>query len=731
MPEPKITKQELYGFSRTLVLLFNRATMYPVHHPYIKQSIDEFYLVIEQLLKSVSPLVFIMNREQLFIDEEPLDPRIIVSKIVEHFKKTEIQSISFENGLGKNETRAFLEIFTSLNKYPNADAMKSGLTAKGIRHLKINHVVFIKATEDDEVVSRDALKKLSPEITEDAQLRSKKLFMDMVLESVLAEEFEKVLTIENLMKNPAWLSKNMIEADLTSFRESKAEDRRPGPVLMHQLEVLNQEVEKNLSDNKDVNLSEMAAAIFDMKKQLIAAIETQKTLGIAYSNEEMILDKVNEIADNVLLQLVKDEYKAGEIPASRLAQILRRLVPEADELKRLLPKIKAALLKEGMPLSEYLELVQELGRELQSEELAKILQESAEEIGVDSESLIQEVKRDPVQAAELISLAAEIRKGTGDEKVLSDLLVDYIERMGSEATLDIAKEDGVEEKQHLRQVITDIESGIVGRLRNMDIKDDVLDRLEERLNDRMDEVLEKVKMDMIHSQSGLPEKDGRTGLSVLQILEQNVGESEELGEILETVRAKAQSEDIDEDDFRQIYAEITKQQEKREKQEEQKKMPAGVLKAQTLTVFIEKEISRAKRYGTPFAALAFSLVKAKPKTEAPSSPVTHQALINEILKKLSTIVRDADIVGEFGKNEMVVLLTNTLLRGAEKALRRCLKLLYLEPIEVNGTPLTIKMAGIATKFDVVHMPDAKAFVEALSNKLMEMEIRIKNIQTLF
>ncbi len=731
MPEPKITKQALYGFSRTLVLLFNRATIYQVDHPYVKQAIDELHLVIKELLESVSPLVFIMNREQLFIDEEPLDPRITVSRIVEYFKKTKIQSISFEKGLGKNEIRAFLAIFTSPDKYPNADAMKKGLTAKGIRHLKINHVVFLKATKDDELVSRDALKKLSPEITEGSQRGSKKLFMDMVLESILADEFGKILTIENLMKSPAGLSKNMIEADLASFRESAAEDRRPGPVLMHQLEVLNQEVEKNLSDNKDANLSEMAGAMFDMKKQLIAAIETQKTLGIAYSNEEMILDKVNEIADNVLLQLVKNEYKAGGISTSRLAQILRRLVPEADELKRLLPKIKAALLKEGMPLSEYLRLVQELGRELQSEELAKILQESAEEIGMDSESLIQEVKRDPVQAAELISLAAEIRKGTGDEKVLRDLLVDYIEQMGSEATLDIAKDNGAEGEQHLRQVITDIESGIVGRLRKMDIKDDVLDRLEKRLNDRMDEVLEKVKMDMIHSQSSSPEKDGRTGLTVLQILEQNVGESEELGEILEIVRAKAQSESIDEDDFRQIYAEITKQQEKRKKQEEQKKMPAGVLKAQTLTVFIEKEISRAKRYGTPFAALAFSLVKAKPETEAPSSPVTHQALINEILKKLSTIVRDADIVGEFGKNEIVVLLTNTPPSGAEKALHRCLKLLYLEPIEVNGTPFTIKMAGIAAKFDVVDMPDAEAFVKALSNKLMQMEIRLKNIQTFF
>ena len=95
--------------------------------------------------------------------------------------------------------------------------------------------------------------------------------------------------------------------------------------------------------------------------------------------------------------------------------------------------------------------------------------------------------------------------------MLRDLLVDYIEQMGTEAKLDIATDDGAEGEQHLRQVINDVGSDLVGRLRTMDIKDDVLDRLEKRFNDRMDEVLEKVKMDIIQSQSSSPEKDGRCG----------------------------------------------------------------------------------------------------------------------------------------------------------------------------------------------------------------------------
>ena len=90
MPESKISKQEFARFGRILSLLFNRATMYQIDHPYVKQSIDEFHPFVEKLLTKISPLVYAMNREQFFIDEEPLDPRIAVNRMVAHFKKAEI-----------------------------------------------------------------------------------------------------------------------------------------------------------------------------------------------------------------------------------------------------------------------------------------------------------------------------------------------------------------------------------------------------------------------------------------------------------------------------------------------------------------------------------------------------------------------------------------------------------------------------------------------------------------
>src|SRR5208282_3513231 len=94
-------QKELVTFSRLVVMLFNRATIYHSSHPYVQQTIDAFHSSIEHILMSISPLVFLMNHDQFFIDKEPLNAGANVSRIVAHFNKAEIQSISFENGLTK------------------------------------------------------------------------------------------------------------------------------------------------------------------------------------------------------------------------------------------------------------------------------------------------------------------------------------------------------------------------------------------------------------------------------------------------------------------------------------------------------------------------------------------------------------------------------------------------------------------------------------------------------
>jgi hypothetical protein len=766
MPIDAATKNQLSQFGRTVALLFNRSMMYQPNHPFVQQSIDMFYEGALNLLKVISPLVFILNREEFFVDEEPLDPRLNVGRLVTLFKNNGIQSISIEPGLERRDIKVFLEVFGDISKYSGAEGFKKAIFARGVTSMKVNHVRYKKVTEDDEVISRDTLKDLTPQMmAAEDEAKTRKMFMDTLLESVLTEEFAKTLNIETLMANPGVVSKNMIQADLESV-SGAGPGQGPGGggtgsgdggtgggpgggrdgtgtgtggsgsgghggLLFQQLEVMRIEVEKHLEGKGDVALADLAGAVFDMKKQLLEGIEAQKALGVAYENEAAILENANDLTDRVLVQLVKDEYQQGKITPARMAHILRRLVPEAAELKRLLPKIKTALLEEGMSHTQYLELVQELSKELQSEGLANILQESGEEIGVDGDQLIAEFKQNPEQAAQLIYLASEIRKGTGDDDALAEILAGYVEQVGGQMTMD--QSDEKDDPEHLKQVMGSIETTIVRQLGKMDVGGDVINKLEERLNARMETVLAQMRTEWIKAKGQTGEGGGpatpQKVLSVLQTLEQSVSEHDELGVILKIVRAKVEAGEIDENDYKKIQDEISLQKRLIKEKEANRVMPTGVIKASAMAFILEKEIARANRYDYSFSALAFSMVRIKPRAKVPAGAINNESLMEAVLALLSQTFREVDIVGQLGKNTIIAMLPLISREDSKKALNRVMKILQDAPIDVKGVPVEFKFAGIAITFDGEHTPDGKSFIRVMSGRLQDMANRLKNIQS--
>jgi hypothetical protein len=672
-----------------------------------------------------------MNQEQIFVDEEPVDERVNTSRMVAFFKRAEIQSFSFYSGIDRDELDAFTEIFTSLKRYPNANAMKREMETRKIKHVRVNHVYFKKVSRDEEVVSREDLEKIRVDGQEDGSAPSKKMFMDAVLESIIAEEFGKSLTIKNLIDHPVEISDQMIDADHRSFQQSDAVDRSHGPVLAHQLNIIEAEVDKNLSGLGDADVSSLAEAVFDMKRQLIKGIELQKSMGTAYSNEEALLDKANEIGDRVVLKLIKDEYKSGKISTSRLAQILKRLVPEPGELKRLLPKIKNALLEEGMPLADYLKMVDELSNELQDEELSKILQQSAETVGLYGQDLIMEVKNNPVQAAELIFLAAEIRKAGGDDNVLTDLLVDYVEKIGSKVTLDTARENKVEGEQHLRQVMDSVESEILTRLRKMDVREEILKRIEQRLNSRYEELFDSIKGKWKRSLA--PQADGKEKApetSVLQILEKSVGGNEDFANILRMVRDQVHAKGIGENDVKTILEEVTKQYENWQKSKDKTLTFEETLDSKGLAFFLDKEISRAARYDLPFAAVSFAVVSAKAQSKLRNVSITQAAIVEAVRERFASNIRNSDIVALAGKNRIVGIFPMTTPDEARLAFKRHLRSINTRPFKINGFPVAVQVAGSVINFDAKRTPTTSIFLRVLLDELSVMIHRIKNIHGL-
>ena len=745
MAEEKIPKEISSRIGRSFALLFNRAAMYNISHPFTVQSIADFFKNAHQGLAISTPVVVLMHQDQFFIEEEPLDPRLNTSKMLMHFKKAGIQSVSFEKSMQEDDLKTFTEIFTNVARFLNADSMKDALSQKGVTSIKINHVFFKKVTADDEIVDRRVLKQQTagkPSGGGGGPAHSAAL--NIVAESVLMGELEKSLSIANLIKNPSQISSAILNQDLAESKKENGESSGSGGFILQHLQKIGQEVDKAATGEKQTSLVELADAIFDMKRNLIKGLEAQKATGITFVNEEEILEESNQITDKILIQLIRDEYKKGQISVQRLGQILRRLVPEPKELQRLMPKIKSALMEEGMDIADFLQLTQELRKELQSEGLAKVLARSAEDIGVSGEDLIDEINVDPTAAAELIYLASEIRKGTGDEKALSDLLVNYIENVGSKMALDAAEQIGEEGDQHLKSVISQVESKLVNQLTQKDIDQKVINDVSDKLDQRFDQCLNKLKDDWT---AGKLSKVGATGegdsKSVLRIFEESVGDNAELKSILDRVRTTVDEKGIDENNFEQIHQEISKNKPTRQKKEVKPMatepdivtakpgFPKGVLNRKSTLYFIGKEISRSIRYDTPFSAIVFSILKVTPQKPVPKGAITRNDIINVALGDMAKAFRDTDIVGTLDNKKIIAILPMTKEMESKIAMRRILRQIHAEPIEINAIPLSVQFAGVVTIFDKDRTPTLKDFIRRAETDIFEMIERLRNVQTIY
>jgi hypothetical protein len=73
--------------------------MYHLEHPATNQAVENFLKALREGFGFSPSLSFIVLQDKFFLDEEPLDPQIKTSKMLPHFKKAQIQSLSFEKFL--------------------------------------------------------------------------------------------------------------------------------------------------------------------------------------------------------------------------------------------------------------------------------------------------------------------------------------------------------------------------------------------------------------------------------------------------------------------------------------------------------------------------------------------------------------------------------------------------------------------------------------------------------
>jgi hypothetical protein len=721
MPLTAASKKAHYKAAKSFVLLFNRGSMYGMAHPYSVHALDDFHRAVLELLEHASPVVLIHSRGQFFLEDEPLDRSLNVSKMSAHFKKADVTSISFERDVPRSELEEFFRLFLDTRNYPNADSMRRAAAARGVARIRINHIFYQKVTENDQVVSREEAEaggRLGRELDAAQETRDA---AGLIAGRLLADEIDHELGLKRLLSDPASFAQGIVHQAPPDGDEAPGRAGPPPGAIQARLAVLRGEIGRALAPDSGIGLTQLAESLVKMRTELLARIDARKALGLAVDGEHEIQEAAASLADPVMVELVRKEYDHGRTPVDRLAFILHRLVP-AGELTRLLPALRAALMGDGMSGDDFMALVGRLGLDCREEGVAQALREGADSIGVDPGSLIARLTADPSGFARFLYLASEIEREAGSRKPLCDILVEHLERMGAQlATRGGAEAGG--EAAWFRDLLQRFNARALEGLRSGPADAGVVEQVERRLTERLEASIQAVRSELA-ARTATPALPPVAPRTLLQTLEDGLPADHELKQALAQVRAGMAEQGADPNDFARILEAL-------EQAREAGRKPAKAIdeivfgRKHTLSL-MDIEIARATRYGTDLSAIVFSIYRgaSAPAGEATPSVDTTIAILQKLREKL----RNTDWIGILNSKLFIGVLPMTTLKEAHLASRRLLKSLNAAPVVVAGRAVPFKLAGSAVHFDRSRMPGAAAFLQHGQAEHTEMAHRLRNLQ---
>jgi hypothetical protein len=450
--------------ARFINLAFNSALLYGGGHQTTIDNCTPFFTNLSAMLEGREMLTLSVERESVFFEGWCIDKSVNHRRITGYFRKAGLQSVTFETGVLKDEVIIFIRMIGDLQELPSAEVMKKSLAANKVKKIRINYVTYRKVTVDEAVVDKNMLSSSPPRSGPprpgpgvddiDIELPNKSVFVDE------AAPHSDMYNLVNLPVN---------------------ETQRGLEFIAGQIKALYAQVKSGDAEKKFPTTEEMMNAVFKLRQEIVQGLETLKATGRVLAVPDSITEELDELSRETILRLIRDEYKNGTISVKRLAQIIRRIMPDVKELKKILPYLKVGLMSDGMSLSDYLQLVTSIVHELENDGLMDVLSSASNEMGVSVDEVVSGIKSDPEDAARLIILASEIRKGPGaDTEQLSALLTDYVERVSQKMAVQMPS--GTDEADSAnKNAIRRFEDDLLSKLKSQGLQDAVVKQVKRRL----------------------------------------------------------------------------------------------------------------------------------------------------------------------------------------------------------------------------------------------------------
>ena len=468
-----IWQKDAAAIARSFLMMFNGALLYGCAHPNTAKNAASFCELLNRCFNGREIITIISTNGTFMIEDWPLDASFNYGKLLAHFEKLGLTSISFEPGVDADSVTKLVGLAGDVH---DIDACRAGIeeakAAGTIPRVRINYILFGKIRADEVVVSKDNVGTPSNALagTGASNISTGRL------SQAAAAQIEQVLTLSSLLEAPKEISAALAKTDTSRFSMNELHSAFGG---------IKGEIEKSES----LSAEELLLSLHNLKQDLYEAIEVQQATGKMMRSAAVINNELNDLTCRAIVRLVRDEYKAGKTPLNRLAHTIRRMLPNSAELMHILPNLKTMLLDEGMTLGDYLELVRILGLSLESESLSDSLKEAADSIGATVNDLVNAIKSSPEDAAKLILLASEIKQGTGeDASRLSDMLTGYIEDVSSKMAVDKCGTSNSKDSKALKQVLAQLESQMFGQLTSKGVPDAVLLNVKQRLAGRFETI---------------------------------------------------------------------------------------------------------------------------------------------------------------------------------------------------------------------------------------------------
>jgi hypothetical protein len=627
-------------------------------------------------------------------------------------------------GLEKREIAEFVKVFLDVRSFPTADSMRAAAAARQIIHIRINHVSYQKVTEDDEVVSKSAA-AASMALGDELQAsRNCQEALGMIAGRLLLDEIDQGLSLKAMINDPPGFARSLVFRGAAGLSAEAEAGPGPGTDIAGRLASLGRDVREAISGNSACSLAELAAALVKMRYELKEAIAAQKALGVLPGPEDDARKGVEDLADAVLLELIKKEYDGGRTPIGRLAVVIQRIVTPGEDLLRLLPRIRESLLAQGMPVSDFSELIRLLGQAVKSDELAGWVHQGAEAIGVDGAELLVRWKADPSGMARFLYLASEIDRQSGRRKPLSDILVDYIEGF-TPKLLEPGPEPGKDSDGRLQQLASWFHSKLIEGLRVEGFEADLVAQVEARLQERLEHSVASIRTELAAHKASLITQVPHPG-TLLQRLEAGLSEGQELKLVLKEVRASSGEQRLDENDFSEILERI--QIVMQHGRKTGMALSEAAFAEETTFALLEKEIARATRYGTDLSAITLSVAEAGLPVAGMEPPLPALDATAALLEEVQQHLRSSDWMGTLDKTLFVAVLPMTTAKEAHLTSRRLLKRVNSKPMGSGSARPSAKIAGTVVHYDPRSMVNVDAFVRCARTEHAEMTHRLRNLK---